>query len=60
MGHVGSTFSVCLARSVREVIPKASFLERPIVSRIRKRQTEYFRPGSKGCLFEIDYCISLP
>lgn len=44
-----------LLESISAVFPRAFLLKSPIVSKIRNRQTEYFRPGSKGCVFEVDY-----
>ncbi len=48
-----------LVESVLRVFPKSRILEQPVVSRIHKRQTEYFRPGSEGCLFEVDYSFEI-
>jgi hypothetical protein len=49
-----------LLMSVRKAFPKSRLLSRPVVSQLTRRQTDTFRPGSKGCLFEIDYRIDLP
>ena len=48
-----------LLASVRKAFPKSELIARPRTSRLRNRQTNAFRPGSKGCLFEIDYLINL-
>lgn len=45
--------------SVRTVFPYARLLKSPARSQIRNRQTESFRPGSFGCLFEMDYEFAL-
>ena len=48
-----------LTESLKEVFPSLRRKKPPVVSRIRNRQTEYFRPGSKGCLYEMDFAFSL-
>ena len=48
-----------LRASLKSVFPKNRFLRRPVVSRIRNRQTDAFRPGAIGCLYEVDYTFSL-
>ncbi len=48
-----------LTESLKNVFPKLRRKKPPAVSRIRNRQTEYFRPGSKGCLYEMDFAFSL-
>jgi len=48
-----------LKKSVIEVFPGASLIRKPATSVLKKRQTEAFRPGSTGCLFEIDYVFNL-
>lgn len=48
-----------LLASVRKAFPKSELITRPKASMLRNRQTNAFRPGSKGCLFEIDYLIRL-
>ncbi len=45
--------------SLKEVFPNARLVGNPIISPLIKRQTDVFRPGSKGCLFEIDYHVQL-
>lgn len=45
--------------SVRESFPNARLAAAPAVSAILRRQTDAFRPGSKGCLYEVDYTIIL-
>lgn len=47
-----------LTESLKGVFPKLRRKKPPVVSRIRNRQTEYFRPGSKGCLYEMDFAFS--
>ena len=46
-------------KSIRAVFPRAEFLRPPVVSRIRNRQTDLFRPGTTGCLFEVDYSVAV-
>jgi hypothetical protein len=48
-----------LTDSLKCVFPSLRRKKPPIVSRIRNRQTEYFRPGSKGCLYEMDFAFSV-
>jgi hypothetical protein len=48
-----------LCDCLRDVYPKLRRKKPPNVSRIRNRQTEYFRPGSKGCLYEMDFAFTL-
>lgn len=51
--------SAGVIESVRTVFPYARLLKPPARSQIRNRQTELFRPGSSGCLFETDYEFTL-
>jgi hypothetical protein len=46
-------------QSIRTVFPNAQMIGNPTISPLIKRQTEVFRPGSKGCSFEVDYLIRL-
>jgi hypothetical protein len=39
--------------------PAADKIRPEVISGIRNRQTEYFRPGSKGCLREVDFTYQL-
>jgi hypothetical protein len=48
-----------LRNSLRDAFPKLRRKKPPVVSKIRNRQTEYFRPGSKGCLYEMDFAFSV-
>lgn len=48
-----------LKSSITSVFPKAVLNSRPTVSKLKNRQTDVFRPGSNGCLFEIDYVFRL-
>lgn len=43
---------ICLAR------PNARLLYPPLVSTIKNRQTNVFRPGSGGCVVEVDYVFA--
>lgn len=46
-------------RSIQKTFPDASLVAQPERSQIRGRQTDAFRPGSKGVRFETDYAVSL-
>jgi hypothetical protein len=48
-----------LTDSLKKVFPHLRRKKPPVVSRIRNRQTEYFRPGSRGCLYEMDFAFSV-
>lgn len=48
-----------LTDSLSTAFPYARELSRPRVSKIRNRQTDSFRPGSRGCVYEIDYVFRL-
>lgn len=48
-----------LKSSIVAVFPRAQLHSRPISSVLKNRQTEAFRPGSVGCLFEVDYIFNL-
>jgi hypothetical protein len=39
--------------------PRAYMLCRPEISKIRNRQTRFFRPGATGCFFELDFAFKL-
>ena len=45
--------------SIGSVFPNAEIIGRPIVSKIKNRQTGAFRPNSVGCSYEIDYVFRL-
>lgn len=45
--------------SVQAVFPATRMLHEPVVSKIQNRQTDYFRPGSQGCVQEVDYVLAL-
>ena len=51
--------TIGLTESLRATFPQVAAIRRPLISNIRNRQTEYFRPGSKGCLYEVDYVFRL-
>jgi len=62
MGAIGlkeKEITTGLMESVLGVFPKACLTAPPLVSNVTKRQTDSFRPGTKGCVFELDYVISL-
>lgn len=48
-----------LIESITKVFPKARLCGEPMITLLRNRQTDCFRPGSKGCLFEIDHTFAL-
>ena len=48
-----------LAQSFRSAFPKARLVHRPKYTEIVGRQARSFLPSSKGCLFEIDYVLSV-
>ncbi|MCC7494792.1 MAG: hypothetical protein IT204_20725 [Fimbriimonadaceae bacterium] len=43
-----------LTASIADTLPGFGLAGAPRVSRIRGRQTRSFRPGSRGCLYELD------
>jgi DNA methylase len=45
--------------SILSSFPRAYMVARPEISKIRNRQTRFFRPGAVGCFFEIDYAFKL-
>lgn len=48
-----------LSSSLRAAFPKTRVLRPAVVSNIRNRQTEYFHPGTTGCLREVDFAFQL-
>jgi hypothetical protein len=48
-----------LLHTLKRSFPKCALVKRPYQSNIKNRQTELFRPGSTGCLYEIDHIIRL-
>lgn len=51
--------TVGISKSLQYAFPKAHLIADPERTSIVNRQTNAFRPGSKGCRFEIDYVFSL-
>lgn len=49
-----------LFNSLTPSFPGVHLIRRPHLTKLQKRQTDAFRPGSSGCSFEIDYCLCLP
>jgi hypothetical protein len=47
-----------LTDSIRYALPNARLLSLPVISAIKNRQTEAFRPGSAGCTAEVDYVFA--
>jgi DNA modification methylase len=47
-----------LTDSIRHALPNACLLSPPVISAIKNRQTEAFRPGSTGCTIEVDYVFA--
>lgn len=48
-----------LYETILGAFPRAYLVGPPIISKIKHRQTNNFRPGSKGCFFEMDYVFCL-
>lgn len=48
-----------LTESIKKAFPKSRKYGEPTLTPLRNRQTDCFRPGSKGCLFEIDHVFAL-
>jgi len=48
-----------LSTTFKTVFPSLRMLERPARSDIVRRQAQSFLPGSKGCLFEMDYILAV-
>jgi hypothetical protein len=48
-----------LYETILSAFPRAYMVCRPKISRIRNRQTNHFRPGAKGCFFEMDHVFML-
>jgi hypothetical protein len=51
-----------LTESISAAFPKSYFVIPPAMSVLKNRQTDTFRPGTKGCVFELDYvfCLGQP
>jgi hypothetical protein len=47
-----------LERSLRVALPNTRLEAPPSISEIKNRQTEAFRPGSRGCVIEVDYVFA--
>lgn len=47
-----------LTGSIRHAMPNACLLSPPVISAIKNRQTDVFRPGSGGCRIEVDYVFA--
>ena len=48
-----------LYETLLSTFPRAYMICAPKISRIRNRQTNNFRPGAKGCFFEMDHIFML-
>lgn len=48
-----------LYETILSAFPRAYMICAPKISQIRNRQTNNFRPGAKGCLFELDHVFML-
>ena len=48
-----------LLQTLRQSFPKCTLVARPYQSNIKNRQTQLFRPGSTGCLYELDHVVHL-
>ena len=51
------TIATNVVATVRAALPTWSLYGEPAVSRIKRRQTDSFRPGSAGCKFEVDLVL---
>jgi len=62
MGAIGldeKEITAGLMDCVLAAFHNARLMDAPLASTVTKRQTDSFRPGSKGCAFELDYVISV-
>jgi len=62
MGAIGleeDEITAGLMESVLAAFHNARLMDIPLASPVTKRQTDSFRPGSRGCVFELDYVISV-
>src|SRR5665213_617487 len=50
-----SGLSAGMESSLKAAFPRGRFPTRPVVSRLKNRQTQSFAPMASGCLFEVDY-----
>ena len=48
-----------MLQTVRNCFGEVKILRAPVVSKIRNRQTGSFRPGSRGCVFEMDFVLGI-
>jgi hypothetical protein len=48
-----------LYETILSTFPRAYMIHAPKISRIRNRQSNNFRPGAKGCFFEMDHAFML-
>jgi hypothetical protein len=48
-----------LLQSLAPTFAERNLVTQPVVTQLRKRQTNAFRPGSIGCQFEVDHVIRL-
>jgi hypothetical protein len=46
-----------LVDTLSTAFPAGYLIAKPQLSKIKKKQTDYFRPGSSGCFFEIDHAF---
>jgi hypothetical protein len=47
-----------MEKSLKTIFPHGRFIETPVVSSLKNRQTHSFAPDASGCLFEVDYTFS--
>jgi len=47
-----------MEKSLKIIFPHGSFIETPVASSLKNRQTHSFAPDASGCLFEVDYTFS--
>ncbi len=53
------SLSAGITETLKSALPSLRLLRNPAVSKIRNRQTDYFHPGTKGCLCEVDFAFQL-
>ncbi|TAL34753.1 MAG: DNA methylase [Spirochaetes bacterium] len=62
LGAIGlneEEMTIQFIKSVKNVFPKARLIQKPKYTEIVRRQAQSFLPSSKGCLYEIDYVLSV-
>lgn len=47
-----------MEKSLKFIFPDGRFIDSPVVSSLKNRQTQIFAPDAGGCLFEVDYTFA--